>query len=432
MRYPRARTSPGVLGLCALLAHLGAAPDCAAAPARAAAPAGAAAVAGSTAGSSATAGGADGSSERLADLTPAPEPDSDRLDRAKDLIGDEQWIPAIRELAAAAGDPAERSRDEALFWLAHCQSQARDTAAAVATIQRLERDYPRSRWVKPARSLRIELAQRLRRNDVLWYTAAPPPPPPAPPPARPSAVPPAPPVAGVPPPAVPLPPPPPPSPWVPEHFEPDMDLRIQALGSLMQSDAVRVIPMLRDIALSADDAGEARRALFLLAQSGRPEARATVLDMARTGPEPVRVAAVRELGRLGGPTIATELLQVYDGANERVKYQVVMSLGQRAAAPALMRIAQSETDRHLREAAIRRLGEAGGREELTTLYFRHRSGGPELKRPIVAGLFNAQADEALIRILEAERDPGVRQDIVERLRLLGTPRARAYLEAHPR
>jgi hypothetical protein len=45
----------------------------------------------------------------------------------------------------------------------------------VETISRLEREYPTSRWVKPARSLRIEIAQRLQRNDVLWYTATPPP-----------------------------------------------------------------------------------------------------------------------------------------------------------------------------------------------------------------------------------------------------------------
>src|SRR5215210_2269387 len=106
--------------------------------------------------------------------------DSQRLDHAKDLIGDEQWARAVDELKAAAADPKEPNKDEALFWLAHSQNQARQAAAAVETILRLERQFPASRWVKPARSLRIEIAQRLRRDDVLWYTAAPPPPPPAP------------------------------------------------------------------------------------------------------------------------------------------------------------------------------------------------------------------------------------------------------------
>jgi len=114
----------------------------------------------------------------------AAEPESKRLARAKDLIADEQWALAVDVLKAAADDSKEANRDEALFWLAHSQNQARDTAAALDTIGRLERDFRASRWVKPAQSLRIEIAQRLRRNDVLWYTATPPPPPA--PPARPT------------------------------------------------------------------------------------------------------------------------------------------------------------------------------------------------------------------------------------------------------
>jgi hypothetical protein len=388
--------------------------------------------------------------------------ESKRMERAKDLIADEQWVRAIDELKAAAADQKEPNKDEALFWLAHSQNQTRDGAGAVETIRRLERDFPASRWVKPARSLRIEIAQRLQRNDVLWYTAAPPPPTPAPPatiwpvpPTAPTAaVPPAalaPPVPttprpdGIPrPPAVtvspaavsstapvaaprpPRPPLPPPA-WVPEGYLPDTDLRIQALGSLMRTDAEKVIPMLKEIALDVGNTAEARRALFVLAQSGRPDARLIVLEVAKTGPELVRLAAVRELGNLGGPAVGNELLQVYSTANDRVKYQVVTSLGQRDAAPALLRIAQSEPDRRLRDVAIVTLGDAGGRQQLATLY---SSAAADAKRPIIIGLFNAHAEDELIRIAERERNPEVRAEVLARLRLLGTPRAMAYLEQH--
>jgi hypothetical protein len=363
----------------------------------------------------------------------AASPESDRLTRAKDLIGDEQWLPAIQELKAAVADPREQNRDEALFWLAQCQSEARDPAAAVATIQQLERDFPHSAWVKPARSLRVELAQRLRRNDVLWYTAAPPPPPPAPPaPERPSAPraarrPPAPPAPAAP--EVPPLPPPPPAAWMPEGTAPDMDLRIQALGSLMHTDAVRVIPLLKEIALSGSSPDESRRALFLLAQSSRTDARATVLEVAKTGPEPVRLAAVRELGRLGGPSVSNDLMQVYATADDRVKYQVVAALGQRDAAAALMRIAQSEANPSLRASAIATLGDAGGRAELAALYARVQAGSADAKRPILVGLFNAQADDELIRIAEQERDGKAREEALAKLRLLGTPKAQAYLDS---
>ena len=82
-------------------------------------------------------------------------------------------------------------------------------------------------------------------------------------------------------------------------------LRIQALGQLIKTDAQKVIPILRNIALEPANPGAARRAVFVLAQSRNPEAQSTVVDVAKTGPEPVRVAAIRELGRFGGPEVST-------------------------------------------------------------------------------------------------------------------------------
>ena len=385
---------------------------------------------------------------------------SARLERAKDFIADEQWERAIEQLKAAAADAKERNKDEALFWLAHSQHQARDLAAAVETISRLERQHPASRWVKPARSLRVEIAQKLHRNDVLWWTALPQPPPPpaappvpraegrAPQPPRAAPATPAPPPAPVTAVTVPAPPaetprpvraagtrsfarangttvPMPSSVWIPEGWDPDTSLRIQALGSLIQTDATRVIPILREIALESPDANEVGRALFVLAQSGRPDAHSTVLEVARRGSELVQIAAVRELGRFGGPKAAEELLQVYGRVNARVKYQVVNALGERSATRALMRIAETEKDPKLQQSAIVRLGQAGGREQLVRFYSR---AGAELKRPIIVGLFSARAEDELIRIAEQERNPAIRAEALTRLRLLGTAKARAYLE----
>ncbi|MEO6213302.1 MAG: hypothetical protein ABIP65_06710, partial [Vicinamibacterales bacterium] len=231
------------------------------------------------------------------------EPDSQRLEQAKDFIADEQWTRAIAVLRGAASDTKERNRDEALFWLAHSLHQARDLGAAVETISELERRFPASRWVKPARSLRVEIAQKLHRDDVLWWTATPPaapvalatPPDRAPPPMTAPRAPttvrtPFPPPASVaetpraletprvlrvaPPPA--RPPAPPPMVWMPQNWDPDTDLRIQALGSLMRTDSARVIPMLKEIALGRQNPQEASRAVFVLAQSGHADAYATV------------------------------------------------------------------------------------------------------------------------------------------------------------
>ena len=368
--------------------------------------------------------------------------------RAKDLIADEQWSLAIKELRAAATDPREPNKDEALFWLAHSQNQENDFAAAIETIRQLEREHASSRWVKPARSLLIELAQKLKRDDVLWWTAftprirvAPVPRPgvgPAPPAAMPlpgrtpEAVTPVPPPAsgggGSPAPASPrvaqpFPAPAPPA-WVVEGWNPDADQRILALGSLLEQNEAFVVDSLLQIALDDENPGAGRRAVFVLAQSGKPVAETAVVEIAKRGPEPVKVAAVRELGRFGGPEALKALMQVYSTANLPVKRQVVSSLGARAEVAALYRIAQSESDQGLRSVAIVALGRCGGREQLTRLYTNAERGA---KRPIIVGLFTARAEDELIQIAQKEKDAELRGEVHSRLRLLGTPKARAYL-----
>lgn len=345
-------------------------------------------------------------------LLAAPAPDSKRLAAAKDAIADEQWTRAVAELKIVADDPKETNRDEALFWLAHSQHQAGDQAGAIETIARLERSFPRSRWVGPARSLRIEIAQRMNRDDILWRMAIPPPPPPAP--LVPSA-------------SAPPPPPAPPIPeaWLPEAFSPDTDLRIQALGSLLDSHPGRVIPLLRDIALDGSNARDGRRAVLVLAQSPRPEARTTILEVAKHASEPVRIAAIREMGRFDDPKVAAQLLQVYSsGATPLIKREVVSSLGDRADAAALLRIARTEQNPFVRNVAIVKLGRAGARAQLRALY---DAASRDSRSAILTALFTARDDEELIRIASTEQDPALRRQARRQLQFLGTPRAMEFL-----
>ncbi|MGH9311262.1 MAG: HEAT repeat domain-containing protein, partial [Vicinamibacterales bacterium] len=226
-------------------------------------------------------------------------------------------------------------------------------------------------------------------------------------------------------PAPPPPPPAPPAAWLPDTYFPDSDLRVQALGSLIHTDAAKVIPMLRNIALEADNLAAARRAVFVLAQSRNPEAHSTVVDVAKTGPEPVRLVAVRELGRFGGAKISDDLLQVYASGNLPVKQQVIVALGDRAETAPLLKIAQSEHDERIRDGAIIALGRAGATRQLRVMY---RDAGAEARRTIIRGLFSARDEEGLIRIANEETNTDLRREVLTRLRLLGTPGAKAYLE----
>jgi len=392
-----------------------------------------------------------------------PAPDSKRLGQAKDYIADEQWMRAIAVLTQAVDDQHEKSRDEALFWLAHCEHQSGDDASALETIARLERLYPASPWVKLAGSMRIEIAHRLRRDDVLWRIAVPAPAPPAPamapqrphpgvaptPPPQPATpavvkLPPPPPPGTTPPPSrrgmMPPPPRPAATPAIPTPGlweawgtlpeASDQVIRIEALAGLMDGHSDRVIPLLKDIAMDRNSPDGARLAVQVLAHSPRPEARSTVVDIARNGAEPVRITAIRELGRFPDPSVNAELVRVYSvNSTPRIKRQVVSSLGERDDNTSLYHIVRSESDPTLRNTAILTLGRIPiARDQLRQLYTQ----APRDSREAVIGaLFLVRDDDELIRIASNEREPLYRARARQQLRLLATPKALKFLTDNP-
>jgi hypothetical protein len=399
-------------------------------------------------------------------VSAAPAPDSKRMERAKDFIADEQWARAIVELQGVADDPREANRDEALFWLAQSQYETGDHPAAIQTIARLERQYPNCRWVRLGRSLRVEIAQRLNRADVLWAVVAPPPPavPPSPAPRASTPRPPATAVAAAPPaptppvflfpttpptPAAPTapgarPPVPPPAMalprpgallpggeyFLPTPYPPDTDLKIEAMFGLLEGHSERVIPLLREIALDPNNPDEARRAVLVLARSPRPEARTTVVDVARLGAEPVRLAAIREMGRFDGSGVTAQLMQVYSSApTPRIKRQIVTSLGERADNVSLLRIAKGESDVAVRNTAIVTLGRLpDARPQLRLLYGQAL---PESRMAVLSALLSSKDEDELIRIARTEKEPLLRQRARLHLRMLGTPKALRFLEENP-
>ena len=297
-------------------------------------------------------------------LANASPPDSERLGRAKDFIADERWTRAIAELRVVVADAKEPSRDEAAFWLAHSLNQVGDPAEALEVIEGLERDYPRSRWLKPARSLRIEIAHRLQRTDLLWRVAAPSAKPTAKPPQaqsreRPKAA----------------------SKATVETASEaaeaattlaaeitisadDAELRLYALSGLMSTDASRVVPILREIALKTGDEAQARRALLVLAQSDRPDARKTIVEVAQSGDETRQAAAVKVLAYQGWPETEKVLLEIYRASTPHVKRQVIRAFGSAGARMQLRRLFDTSKDVELKQAIINALFAAGAQSEL--------------------------------------------------------------------
>ena len=267
----------------------------------------------------------------------AAAPDSARLGRAKDYIADEQWTRAIAELRTVVRRPeGEVARRSALLAGAQPEPGGRfggghhDDPSARARISRRACGSSlraRSGWTsrctcsaatcsggRPCRRAppAPAAAAAPRAPSVPPAAPAPPvcatpprcraaPPPPPPPGHRPLPPPAAPHVA----PAFPT-PPVPPAAWLPEDYRPDADIRIQALDRLMRDRCDS-----RDSDPEADRARERERARGEpgLVRAGpvraSPKRDETVVQVAMLASEPVRIAAVRELGRFGGPDVVT-------------------------------------------------------------------------------------------------------------------------------
>jgi hypothetical protein len=218
--------------------------------------------------------------------------------------------------------------------------------------------------------------------------------------------------------------------FLPTPYPPDTDLRIEAMFGLLEGHSERVIPLLREIAFDANNPDEARRAVIVLARSPRPEARTTVVDVARLGAEPVRLAAIREMGRFDGPSVNAELMKVYSVATTpRVKRQIVTSLGERADNVSLLSIAKAESDAAVRDTAIVTLGRLpGAHPQLRMLYSQTR---PESRMAVLSALLSSKDEDELIRIARTEKEPLLRQRARMHLRMLGTPKALKFLDENP-
>jgi HEAT repeat protein len=198
----------------------------------------------------------------------------------------------------------------------------------------------------------------------------------------------------------------------------------------MDTHSDRVIPLLREIAMDRNTPDDGRVAVRVLALSQRPEARNTVIEIARSGAEPVRITAIRELGRFPDPSVNAELLRVYSAnSTPRIKRQVVSSLGERYDNTSLYRIVRMEPDSTLRNAAILTLGRIpSARDQLRQLYVQAPR---ESREAVIGALFLARDDDELIRIATSEQEPMYRQRARQQLRLLATPKAIKYLTDNP-
>jgi HEAT repeat protein len=321
------------------------------------------------------------------DPEPADDPDDDKpANRAEELyeegtdaLDEEQWDEAVQrfdELVRLGGPRTEA----ALYWKAMAQGKSGRKQDALATLAQLRKQAPQSKWASDSQALEMEIRQSSGERP------------------RPEAA-------------------------------ADEDLKLIALNALLAADSSKAIPMLEGFLSSSSSRKLRDRALFVLTQSGEPQARAIVADIAKGRRQPdLQRSAIRYLGVFGSAESKKALSEIYAGTSDpaikKAVLQAYMVSGDRQR---VLEAARNEASPELRRAAIQQLGAMGAQDELWDMY--QSSSDVPTKKAILHGMFIGGGNERLIALSRTEQDPELRRNIVRNLGLLGSERTGQTLVA---
>jgi HEAT repeat protein len=360
-------------------------------------------------------------------------------DAGTKAINEGRWADAsdlFGKTAQQGGDRAEG----ALYWKAYAENKEGQQARALETCAQLRRIRPKSNWLDECAALEIEIRGKSGH------------------PVQPQA-------------------------------EQDEDLKLLALNAIMQQDESRAIPAIQQILNGSSSDKLKQHALFVLSQSNSKQAQDLIGQIARGQSNPaLQVNAIHMLSIQGKQSVdlladiyqhttndaaKKAILQSYlvagspdklveavrNESNPQLAKTAVQSLGAMGATAQLQTlynetksreikgdiisgliaagpkgvgvlgsIAGTEQDPDLRRKAIRSLGISGGPASAPTLIATYQSNAdPETKKAAVEALFLANDAHDLVALAKAEKDPGLKQSIVQRLSIMHDPQATAYM-----
>jgi HEAT repeats len=299
----------------------------------------------------------------------------EKLDRLQELYDDgredldddryDQAAAKFKQLADMNGPQT----DAALYWKAYAENRLGKRDAALTSIADLKRRFPQSRWQKDAGALEIEVRQSTGQ------------------PVKPA-------------------------------DQSDDELRMLALRGIMNGDPQKGISMLESILSGSGTPKLKSQALFMAAQSGRPEAREILGKIARGQSNPeLQRKAVEYLGLFGGAEARKTLADVYASSGDAsVKQAILRSYMIGGDHEHLFAAAKGEKDESLRRDAIRQLGLVHGTSELEQLYKTETS--PDVRREILQAFFLAGDSGRLVQAAQGEKDAELRRAAIRNLGLI--------------
>ncbi len=273
------------------------------------------------------------------------------------------WI--FNRVARAGGRDAEA----AAYWQAYAEHRAGRHNEALETLHRFELAYPKSRWLKDGKALRVE-AERASGKAANTQSA-------------------------------------------------DDELKLYALDGLMQMDPEKALPILKRFLAGKATPALKERALFIASQTELPEANALVLAAARDGTNPeLQRRAIQIVGQTEEPELLKALREVYRGSNDlKVKQAVLEAYMIAESEDLLLEVARNDLDPRSRGQAAELLGAMGATDSLRTLYKQEKD--PEVRQRLINGLMMAGESDALLDVARNDTNARARRSAIHLLGSMG-------------
>jgi HEAT repeat protein len=334
--------------------------------------------------------------------------EDDLYDSGTDAIDESRWQEAVDKFDQVIKLHGRRV-DAALYWKAWALNKLGRRPDALAAIAELQRTAPQSRWANDAKALEIEIRQG----------------------------------SGQP---------------VSPEAQSDCELKLLAINGLQQMNPERAVPMLEKMLHGRDCPKLRGQALFVLAQSGSPQAREVIASAARSDSDPdLQRKAVQDLGLFGGDWGRETLAQIYaTSKNTDLKKHILQGFMVSGDRGRILAAAKDEKEAELRGEAIRQLGVMGAREEIWQLYQKETA--VEVKKKVLQamwisgdldhvtqlarnekdhdlriaaihdlGLIGEKAGDTLVSLYSSDKDPEVRRAVIQGLFLSGNAKAMVAL-----
>jgi HEAT repeat protein len=299
-----------------------------------------------------------------------PDRESELYDQGAAALDANQWdkgLQTFEQVIQMHGPHA----DGALYWKAYALNKLGRREEALAAIVALEKSPLESPWKNDAKELEVEIRQSM--GQVV----------------------------------------------APENVT-DEDLKLIAINGLMNSDPERAIPLLEKLLEGNQSPKIKERALFVLAQSGSPKARAIISAIARGQRDrTLQGKALNELAIFGGKESRAELADIYAHSDDiEVKRSILRAFMVSGETDRILTAAKTEKNLDLRREAIRQLGVMGSGDDLWQLYQNEPS--QDLKREIIRSMFVGGEADRLLTLAQNEKDAELRKEAIRSLGLVGS------------